>query len=104
MGPLLAFLLQELEGRRLQVHLLLGDHQFQASLALFQVHQGRQGDADGLPVRHRFVQVFDGRHVAGGAVGQEAVGREPQVVAVVAVELGGEGAPAVIAVVVILGA
>ena len=104
MGPLLAFLRQKLEGRRLQVHLLLGDHQFQASLALFQVHQGRQGDADGLPVRHRFVQVFDGRHVAGGAVGQEAVGRKPQVVAVVAVELGGEGAPAVIAVVVILGA
>ena len=58
----------------------------------------------GCQCRHRLVQVFDGRHVAGGAVGQEAVSRKPQVVGVVAVELGGEGAPAVIAVVVVLGA
>ena len=103
-GPPVPFPGQDLEGRRFQVHLLLGDHQLQAALALFQVHQGGQGYADGLPVRHRPMQVLDGRHVAGGPVGQQAVGGVPQVVGVVAVELGGEGAPAVIAVIVVLGA
>jgi hypothetical protein len=104
MRPSLPFLLQKLEGRRLQVHLLLGDHQFQAPLALFQVHQGCQGNADRLPLVHGQVQVLDRRHVAGCAVGQETISCEPEVEGVIAVELRWKSAPTVITIVVVLGA
>jgi len=95
--------LDHLKGNGVNINNTFFDHQSQSALAFLQVHQGRNRNSDRLPFGEIHFQMFNRRHLTGGAGGNQAEDGEPQIISIYTIKTGGVIASAVIPVKMNLG-